>query len=206
MDLPSPRPGDALLVVDVQNDFLPGGRMPVPRGDEVIGPLNSAIALFRACGLPVFATRDWHPENHRSFRQYGGSSPPHCVAGTSGAAFPAALELPLETAIVSKGTAHDHDAYSGFEGTALASMLRRAGVARVFVGGLATDYCVLNTVTDALGQGFDVVLLTDAMRGMNLQAGDDETAIATMIEHGAVPCSSLHPYRVSAAHAQQRYR
>lgn len=187
MDTPSPRPGDALLVVDVQNDFLPGGQLAVPGGDEVIAPLNAAIAVFSAAGLPVFATRDWHPPNHCSFRQHGGIWPPHCVAGSAGAAFPAALALPADARIVSKATEPGADAYSGFEGTQLAAWLRDAGVARIFIGGLATDYCVLNTVVDALELGFGVVLLTGAMRGINLQPGDEEAALATMTGHGAVP-------------------
>lgn len=187
MDIPSPRAGAALLLVDVQNDFLPGGRLPVPAGDQVIHPLNAAIAQFRAHGLPVYATRDWHPPGHCSFKAHGGLSPPHCIAGTEGAAFPDTLALPPEAVIVSKGTWPDGDACSGFEGTRRAAMLRDARVTRLFVGGLATDFCVLNTVTDALQEGFAVVLLTGAMRGLNLQAGDDAAAIATMIEQGAVP-------------------
>lgn len=187
MDSPSPRAGDALLVVDVQNDFLPGGQLAVPGGDQVIAPLNAAIGVFQARGLPVFATRDWHPPNHCSFRQYGGIWPPHCVAGSAGADFPAALALPPDVRIVSKAMQADADAYSGFEGTELAALLRQARVTRIFIGGLATDYCVLNTVVDALEQGFEVVLLTGAMRGINLQAGDEEAALATMTGHGAVP-------------------
>ncbi len=206
MDIPSPRPGDALLLVDVQLDFLPGGSLPVPSGDQVIGPLNTAIAQFRAQGLAVYATRDWHPPTHCSFRKHGGLLPPHCIAGTRGAAFPDELALPPDAIIVSKGTQAGFDAYSGFEGTGLAGMLREAGVTRLFVGGLATDYCVLNTVTDALQEGFGVVLLTGAMRGINLQAGDDEAAIATMIEHGALPYSLPPPAKTRLRNAQPRYR
>ena len=132
--------------------------------------------------------------------------PSHCVAGSGGAAFPGELALPPDAVIVSKGTQASCDAYSGFEGTALAGMLREAGVARLFVGGLATDYCVLNTVTDALKEGFGVVLLTGAMRALNLQAGDDEAAIATMIEHGALPCSLPPPAKTRLRNAQPRYR
>lgn len=206
MDIPSPRPGDALLLVDVQLDFMPGGSLPIPSGDQVIGPLNTAIARFRSQGLPVFATRDWHPPGHCSFKPHGGVLPAHCIAGSRGAAFPAELALPPEAVIVSKGTRADADASSGFEGTGLAGMLRAAGVTRLFVGGLATDYCVLNTVTDALKEGFGVVLLPGAMRGLNLQAGDDEAAIATMIEHGAAPGSLPPPSKVRQRNAQPRYR
>lgn len=206
MDIPSPRPGDALLLVDVQNDFLPGGAQAVPAGDQVIGPLNAAITQFRAQGLPVFATRDWHPPAHCSFKANGGLSPPHCIAGTRGAAFPDALALPPDAVIVSKGILPGGDAYSGFEGTRLDRMLRAARVTRLFVGGLATDYCVLNTVTDALQEGFGVVLLTGAMRGINLQTGDDEAAIATMIEHGALPYSLPPAAKARLPRAQPRYR
>lgn len=206
MDIPSPRPGDALLLVDVQLDFMPGGSLPVPSGDQVIAPLNAAIARFRAQDLPVFATRDWHPPQHCSFKPQGGVLPPHCIADTRGAAFPAELALPPDAVIVSKGTQAGIDAYSGFEGTGLAELLRAKGVTRLFVGGLATDYCVLNTVTDALQEGFGVVLLPGAMRGLNLQAGDDEAAIATMIEHGAVPGSLPPPAKVRQRGAQPRYR
>lgn len=206
MDIPSPRPGDALLLVDVQRDFLPGGSLPVPSGDQVIGPLNMAIARFRSQGLPVFATRDWHPPEHCSFKAHGGVLPSHCIAESQGAAFPDELALPPDAVIVSKGTLAGFDAYSGFEETGLAGMLRAAGVTRLFAGGLATDYCVLNTVTDALQEGFGVVLLGGAMRGLNLQAGDDEAAIATMIEHGAVPCSLPPPSKVRQRGAQPRYR
>lgn len=204
MDTESPRAGDALLIVDVQNDFLPGGRLPVPAGDQVIAPLNGAIALFRAQALPVYATRDWHPPTHCSFKPNGGIWPPHCIEGTPGAAFPAALGLPPDVAIVSKGNAPQGDAYSGFEGTALADMLRAAGVRRLFVGGLATDYCVLNTVSDALAQGFEVVLLSDAMRAINLQPGDGQAAIATMCELGAARATgavSRHDSLAPAAHS-----
>jgi len=196
MDTDTPRAGDALLIVDVQNDFLPGGHLPVPAGDQVIPALNSAIALFRAQALPIYATRDWHPPNHCSFKPNGGIWPPHCIEGTPGAAFPAALELPPDATIVSKGTMQERDAYSGFEETALADMLHAAAVSRLFVGGLATDYCVLNTVSDALAHGFDVVLMPDAMRAIELQPGDGQAAIDTMCERGA----ALAPTRFVPSH------
>src|SRR5574340_133567 len=148
-----PQPGDALLVVDAQNDFLPGGSLAVPGGDEVLPPLNRYLGIFTARNLPVFATRDWHPARHCSFRAQGGSWPPHCVAGTRGAEFAAALRLPPSAEIVSKATSAEQDAYSGFHGTGLDALLRAADIRRLFVGGLATDYCVLNTVRDALKLG-----------------------------------------------------
>jgi len=177
--------GDALLVVDVQNDFLPGGSLAVPDGDAVIGPLNHCIEQFARAGLPVYATRDWHPPRHCSFREQGGPWPPHCIAGTPGAAFAADLRLPRDAVVVSKATAAERDAYSGFEGTELAARLREAGVRRLFVGGLATDYCVLNTVRDALEEGFAVLLLGDAIRAVDVQPGDGERAIAEMQSLGA---------------------
>ena len=179
--------GDALVVVDVQNDFLPGGALAVPTGDAVIEPLNTWIARFRAAGLPVVATRDWHPPNHCSFREQGGPWPAHCVADTPGAAFAADLHLPDDAWIVSKATEPDREAYSGFEGTDLAERLKDAGVRRLFIGGLATDYCVLNTVKDALANGFAVYLLSDAIRAVNVNPGDGDRAITDMTAAGAVP-------------------
>ncbi len=178
-------PGDALLIVDVQNDFLPGGSLAVPDGDAVIAPLNHSIELFRRAGLPVFATRDWHPPDHCSFQARGGTWPPHCVAGSDGAAFAPDLQLPDDTVVISKATRPDKDAYSGFEDTDLAERLRAAGVKRLFVGGLATDYCVLNTVKDALQEGFEVVVLEDAIRAVNVQPDDGARAIAEMKQRGA---------------------
>jgi nicotinamidase/pyrazinamidase len=186
MDTLRPNATDALLIVDVQNDFLPGGTLAVPGGDAVIPVLNSTIALFTRLSLPIFATRDWHPADHCSFRAQGGPWPPHCIAGSSGAAFPAALRLPDSTVVLSKATDPRQDAYSGFEGTALASLLRARGVQRLFVGGLATDYCVLNTVLDGLKQGFRVVLMVDAIRAVELHAGDGYRAIEAMTVAGAV--------------------
>lgn len=180
-------PGDALIVVDVQNDFLPGGALAVPQGDQVIEPLNRAASLFEAKGLPVFATRDWHPENHCSFKAQGGPWPPHCVAGTRGAEFAPGLRLPASAVVISKATTPERDAYSGFQGTELAELLRRRGIRRVVVGGLATDYCVLNTVKDALTQGFQVLLLTDAIRAVDVKPGDGEAARTEMERAGAVP-------------------
>lgn len=186
-----PQTGDALIIVDLQHDFLPGGALAVADGDAVIGVLNDAMAAFGAHALPVFATRDWHPANHCSFHAQQGIWPPHCLAGSSGAAFPAALQLSSAGAtIVSKATTADRDAYSGFDGTDLGEQLRARGVRRVFVGGLATDYCVLHTVLDALAAGFEVVLLVDAIRAVDVQAGDGERAIARMQAGGAVVARS----------------
>ena len=182
--------GDALVIVDVQSDFLPGGSLAVPRGDEVIGVLNSYLAVFQRSGLPVVATRDWHPGDHCSFRQQGGPWPLHCVAGSQGAGFAPQLQLPTDAILISKATQRQSDAYSGFEGTALDRLLREAGVGRIFVGGLATDYCVLNTVRDALKLGYDVVLLLDAIRAVDVHAGDGARAVAEMLQGGAKAATS----------------
>lgn len=183
----APKPGDALVVVDVQNDFLPGGALGVPHGDEVVPVLNRYIARFTELRLPIVATRDWHPADHVSFRQRGGPWPPHCIADSDGANFAPALRLPPNVKIVSKATTRDKDAYSGFGGTTLKEDLQQSKVRRLFVGGLATDYCVLNTVKDARANGFEVILLRDAIRAVEVNPGDGDRAEAEMIKLGAVP-------------------
>ncbi|HEU0233809.1 MAG TPA: nicotinamidase [Gallionella sp.] len=179
------RQGDALLIVDVQNDFLPGGSLAVPHGDEVVPVLNRYLRFFIAQSLPVYATRDWHPGRHCSFRAQGGIWPPHCVAGTNGAEFAAALQLPPSVVIISKATTLEQDAYSGFQSTSLDQQLRAANIRRLFIGGLATDYCVLNTVRDALRFGYRVRLLIDAIRAVDVQPGDGQRAEAEMLSLGA---------------------
>jgi nicotinamidase/pyrazinamidase len=179
--------GDALLLVDVQNDFLPGGALGVPHGDEIVPVLNRYAAAFYARGLPVFATRDWHPPDHCSFREQGGAWPAHCVAGSKGAEFHPDFHLPPGTVVISKATDPKKEAYSAFEGTTLDERLREAGVRRLFIGGLATDYCVLNTVRDAIAHGYAVVLLMDAIRAVNLKPDDGRQAEEEMVRLGAVP-------------------
>ena len=181
-----PLPGDALLIVDVQKDFLPGGHLAVPAGDEVVAPLNEWIARFASADLPVFATRDWHPTDHCSFQAQGGPWPPHCVAETEGAEFADGLELLPSSAIISKATHVDADAYSGFAGTDLHRLLQQRGVHRLFIGGLATDYCVLNSVRDALKLGYNVQLLMAGIRAVNVTPEDGAKAVAEMIAAGAV--------------------
>ena len=190
MPVRSPGRGDALLIVDVQNDFLPGGALAVSGGDGVIPPLNEAICAFSEAGLGIFATRDWHPPDHCSFVEQGGLWPRHCVAGTRGAAFPDALRLPGAAVVVSKAAGPDADAYSGFEGTDLADRLSTRGVDRVLVGGLATDYCVLSTVLDARSAGLHVVVLEDAVRSVEVEPGDGERAVARMRVAGAESAST----------------
>ena len=176
---------DALAVVDVQLDFLPGGSLAVWDGDQVIAPLNRAISVFSRLGRPVFATRDWHPADHCSFRARGGPWPPHCIAGTRGADFPPDLALPPDTPIISKAQSAERDAYSGFEGTDLAERLRTLDISRIFIGGLTTDYCVLNSVRDARRLSFAVVVLTDCTRAVDVSPGDGARALAEMRALGA---------------------
>ncbi len=176
---------DALIVVDVQKDFCPGGSLAVSEGDRVVPVLNRYIEKFGLNTLPVFATRDWHPENHISFKAYGGIWPPHCVKETDGAKFHPGLRLPDSAGIISKATTPRKEAYSGFQGTKLKSMLQRLRIKRLFIGGLATDYCVKNTVLDALRAGFTTFLLMDASRGVDVNPGDSEKAIEQMLSTGA---------------------
>jgi len=181
---------DALIIIDVQNDFCPGGALPVAEGDRVVPVLNRYIENFRRENLPIIATRDWHPEKTRHFKAYGGLWPPHCIQGSKGAEFHPDLVLPARTVIVSCGMGPDEEGYSGFEGkddqgTSLADVLRANGVGRIFVGGLATDYCVKHTVLDGLKLGFKVTVLRDAVRGVNLNPDDSDRALAEMRQAGA---------------------
>lgn len=180
-----PGPGDALLVVDVQNDFLPGGALGIAGGDAVVPPLNRLLAAWRARGLPVYLTRDWHPPGHCSFTAQGGPWPEHCVAGTPGAEFSPQLEHGPGDVVVSKATRPDRDAYSALDGTGLTDALRGRGVRRVFVGGLATDYCVRATGLDARAADLDVVVLGDAVCAVNLHPDDGARALAELAAAGA---------------------
>ncbi len=181
---------DALVIVDVQNDFLPGGTLAVPGGDQIIAPLNGVTAAFAEARQPVLATRDWHPPDHCSFRLRGGIWPVHCVAGTSGAEFAPSLRLPATATVISKAREPNRDAYSGFDGTELEAHLRRMRIERIYVGGLATDYCVVSTVRDALRLGFVVVVLEDCVRAVNVNAGDGARAEDEMRALGAISMPS----------------
>ncbi|MCS7278055.1 MAG: nicotinamidase [Aquificaceae bacterium] len=181
---------DALIVVDMQRDFMPQGVLPVPDGDKIVPRLNEYIKLFFEKGLPIFFTRDWHPKDHISFKEQGGLWPPHCVQDTEGAEFHPELFIPQDNRfIISKGTSKDFDAYSGFQGTILDSLLRERGIKRLFVGGVATDYCVKNTVLGGINLGYQVFLLMDGIKGVDVKPGDSEKAIEEMLENGAVSIS-----------------
>jgi nicotinamidase/pyrazinamidase len=175
----------ALLIVDLQNDFCPGGALAVPEGDSVVPVLNRYIRIFQTSDAPIVATRDWHPRDHCSFKSFGGIWPPHCIRNTPGAEFHPDLALPKAVRIVSKGTDPKVEAYSGFQHTDLGIWLNSREVETVCVGGLAVDYCVKNTVLDALKAGFITVYLADASRGVNLKHGDSERAEEEMLKAGA---------------------
>lgn len=177
----------ALIVVDVQNDFCPGGALAMKEGDRVVSVFNRYIELFEKSGGPIYAARDWHPKNHSSFKAQGGPWPPHCVQETEGANFHPDLKLPAHAIIISKGWRVEDDSYSEFEGTNLELYLKRKGIRRVLVGGLATDYCVKNTVLDARRLGFETYLLVDVSRGIDVKKGDSEKAIEGMKKAGAIP-------------------
>ena len=181
---------DALVIVDVQNDFCPGGALGVPHGDAVVPVLNRYAERFAAAGAPVFASRDWHPARTSHFKAYGGLWPPHCVQDTPGAEFHPELSLPSGATVVSKGMDPSEDAYSCFQaetadGMPFAAALGEAGVGRLFVGGLATDYCVKATVVDGAREGFEVIVLADAIAAVDLAPGDGAKALDEMRAAGA---------------------
>jgi nicotinamidase/pyrazinamidase len=180
----------ALVIVDLQNDFCPGGSLAVRQGDAIVPVVNRYIALFTMRGLPVFASRDWHPPVTSHFKEYGGIWPPHCIRETYGAAFHPDLQLPPDAVILSKGTSCTHDDYSAFqgrdaEGRPFPDILAELGIKRLYVCGLATDYCVRETVLEALRRGLETTVLTDAVRGVDLTPGDSQRAMDAMRGSGA---------------------
>ncbi len=178
---------DALVLVDVQVDFCPGGALAVADGDQVVPVLNRLSPLFQV----VAATRDWHPADHCSFVAQGGPWPPHCVQGTPGAAYHPDLDVSRVRIHVTKADTPQVECFDNFAGQPdLAAALSRHGIERVFIGGLATDYCVLNTVLGALERGFAVVAVTDAMRAVNVQPTDGDQALKSMVAHGAALATS----------------
>jgi nicotinamidase/pyrazinamidase len=181
---PAPDRGDALLVVDVQNDFLPGGALGISGGDAILAPLNRLLEAWRARGLPVILSRDWHPAGHCSFHPQGGPWPDHCIAGTRGADFDTRLHRSQDDLVISKATEPGRDAYSALDGTPLAAELDRRGIRRLFVAGLATDYCVRATGSDARRAGLDVVVLRDAVAAVEARPGDGAQALGELAESG----------------------
>ena len=178
-------PHTALIIVHVQKDFCAGGALAVPQGDEVVPVMNLYIDLFLKAGAPIYATRDWHPFNHCSFKPQGGPWPIHCVQGTLGAQFHPHLALPKNTVIISSAYDPRTEAYSGFDGTDLASRLTKQGIQQILVGGLATEYCVKSTVLDGLKAGFKVYFLSDASRAINAKPEDEKKAVEEMVAAGA---------------------
>lgn len=174
---------DALLVVDIQNDFCPGGALAVKEGDAIIPVVNRLVRLFLEREATVAYSRDWHPEDHSSFREEGGPWPPHCVAGTRGSAFHPSLHVPLYPLIISKGTGND-EALSAFDGTNLHERLQQRGVTRLFVVGLATDYCVKATALDGLSLGYETIVLADATQPVDISPGDGEKALQNVTLRG----------------------
>lgn len=182
--------GDALLLVDPQYDFCPGGSLPVADGDRVMPVLSAWADAAERAGVPIFVSRDWHPARTTHFKEFGGIWPPHCVMGTHGAEFHADLHLPGSFVIVSKGMGETEDAYSAFQarddhGSRLPMLLQDTGVRRIYIGGLATDYCVRFSTLDALQVGIGVSLILNGMKAVNLQPHDGEHAIEEMRAAGA---------------------
>jgi nicotinamidase/pyrazinamidase len=177
----------ALLVVDVQNDFCPGGTLAVPQGDEIVPVLNKYIKLFSKKKLPVFLSRDWHPPKTSHFKKFGGVWPVHCVQKTQGAQFHPKLKVPKEAILLYKGMDPNHDSYSVFQaadayGMSFANLLKILGINELYIGGLATDYCIKFSTLDALRRDLKVRILMDGIRGVDLKPGDSEKAIQQMFK------------------------
>jgi nicotinamidase-related amidase len=192
------RPDDALVVVDVQHDFLPGGALGVAEGERIFAPIGALAPRFAR----VYATRDWHPADHSSFAAQGGPWPVHCVANSHGAAFDPRLDLGKIDVIVDKGIDRETDGYSGFAATSLADDLRAHGVRRVFVCGLATDYCVKATALDALDDGFEAVVIDDASAAVNVDPADEQLALDDLREAG-VGIAHSSELQGAAAHVRR---
>lgn len=180
-------PHDALLIADIQNDFLPGGTLGIRGSDEILPVLENYIRRFHARGFPIFLSRDWHPSDHCSFVSQGGVWPVHCVAGSPGSFPPSSFPIPDSAVIIYKATDRNQEAYSAFQTTSLHRQLRDLSVRRLFVGGLATDYCVLHSVKDARTKGYDVCLLMDGIKAINRRPDDGRRAEEEMIRLGAAP-------------------
>ncbi len=180
---------DALIVVDMQNDFMPGGALGIDGADSIIERINDYVRLFEKLLQPVYFTRDWHPKNHISFKENGGVWPRHCVQKSEGAKFHKDIYIPADNRfVISKGTFEDFDAYSAFQGTELKSLLAERGIRRLFICGVATDYCVKHTLLGSLNLGFEALLLSDAIKGVNIKKEDSNMAMKEMMESGASIC------------------
>ncbi len=182
----------ALLIVDVQNDFCPGGALGIPEGDKIVPKINKYIKIFSKKKLPVFVSRDWHPVMTKHFRDFGGAWPVHCIRNTKGAQFHPKLRLPKGAVLLYKGMDPQKDSYSAFQaedirGINLGKLLKLSGIEELYIGGLATDYCVKSSALDVLKNGFKVRLLMDAIRGVNFKPDDSEKAIREMVRKGAKP-------------------
>jgi nicotinamidase/pyrazinamidase len=173
---------EALVVVDFQNDFTPGGALAVPEGDRIAARVNELLDSGRFD--LVVATRDWHPSDHGSFEQHGGPWPVHCVQGSGGAELHSALDRSKLHAVIDKGQNPQTEGYSGFQETELAELLREHDVDKVTIVGLATDYCVKNTALDALREGFEVTVDTEGVRGVDVNEGDSERALELLRASG----------------------
>ena len=186
MSVPDLKQGDALLIVDMQVDFLPGGLLPLEDGLEIMPLINRWITAAENASIPVFASRDYHPPAHCSFEERDGPWPVHCVQGTAGAEIHPDVRLPTNAIIVDKGNDPEKEAYSAFDGTELAAHMRERGVQRVWVCGVALDYCVRASVLDGLKEpGFEIHLILDSTRAANVQPGDGERAVEEMRAAGA---------------------
>ena len=175
---------DALVVVDLQNDFCEGGALAASDTESVIAQVNNLISAYSEKNKLVVLTRDWHPENHLSFREQGGPWPKHCVAGTWGAQFHPKLKLPPCHLVVSKATSPEREAYSGFEGTHLAELLQGLGIGSLAICGIATEYCVLATFKDAVGKGFNAVVHQSAIRPVAPGSQQEKEALKTFESQG----------------------
>jgi nicotinamidase/pyrazinamidase len=180
----------ALLIVDVQNDFCPGGALGVPAGHKIVPTINKYIKIFSKKKYPVFATRDWHPVKTTHFKDFGGIWPVHCIQDTKGAAFHPDLKLPKEAILLYKGMNPNKDCYSAFHaedvnGVDLYGWMKRLDIRELYIAGLATDYCVKYTAIDALRHGFKVRILMDAIQGVNLKPDDSDEAIKKITKMGA---------------------
>jgi nicotinamidase/pyrazinamidase len=173
---------EALLIIDFQNDFVAGGALPVPEGDEIATRVGELLDSGRFD--LVVATRDWHPRDHASFRAQGGPWPPHCVQSSEGAELHSSLDRSRIDVVVNAGFRPELEGYSGFEETELERVLRERDVDRVTLVGLATDYCVRHTALDALRAGFEVTVDRAAVRGIDVEPGDSERALAEVERAG----------------------